>query len=397
LVSPVICESPVQNEFRTHSVRVKTGYLSMRLLLICVVAATLGLAHRAAHADGSLNVGDPAPELMVARWVKGKKVEKFNPGGIYVVEFWATWCGPCKQTIPHLTDLGRQYRSKGVTLIGVDVWEPEVKNVKPFVDEMGARMDYSVAVDAVPPGVDPHDGAMARSWLHAAEEYFIPTAFAVQDGKVVWIGNPVNLDKPLTAIVAGTWDTLAFARQREARRVVKRKTANINQRAVPLFKAKKFQEFLKALDEITAGNEAVAKHFAGLKLAAMCNSGDIDAGLALGAKLLEAHNEEPNVLDTIFRPAIDPQNSETPDPRVIALALKAAKRLVALSGEKNPAHLDTLALAQYLGGHPAAAVTSQAKAIKALKPGPQPERKVFNERLQRYRKAADEKRNQSDQ
>lgn len=270
----------------------------MRQALIVVLALSIGLAHRVAHADGSLNVGDPAPELKVAHWVKGKKVEKFNPGRIYVVEFWATWCGPCKQTIPHLTELARQYRSKGVTLIGVDVWEPEVKNVKPFVDEMGARMDYNVAVDAVPPGADPHDGAMARSWLQAAEEYFIPTAFVVKDGKVVWIGSPMNLDKPLAAIVAGTWDTLAFARQREERRVIERKTANIDQRAVPLFKAKKYQEFLKTLDKITAGNKAVAKHFAGMKLAAMCNSGDIDAGLALGAKLLDEHNDEPNVLDT---------------------------------------------------------------------------------------------------
>jgi len=80
---------------------------------------------------------------------------------------------------------------------------------------------------------------------------------------------------------------------------------------------------------------------------------------------------------------------------LIALALKAAKCAVALTGEKNPAHLDTLALAQYLGGHPAAALASEEKAIKALKPGPQPERKVFNERLQRCRKAADEKRRNS--
>jgi hypothetical protein len=234
---------------------------------------------------------------------------------------------------------------------------------------------------------------MAKSWLKAAGEYFIPTAFVVKDGKVVWIGNPMNLDKPLGAIVAGTWDPVAFARQREARRVVEQKTANINQRAVPLFKAKKYQEFLKALDKITAGNEAVAKQFAGLKLAAICDSGDIDAGLALGARLLEEHNDEPNVLHSIFRPVIDPQKTDDPDPRVIALALKAAKRSVALTGEKNATHLDTLALAQHLAGHPAAALASEQKAIKALKPGPQPERQVFNERLQRYRKAADEQKN----
>jgi hypothetical protein len=118
-------------------------------------------------------------------------------------------------------------------------------------------------------------------------------------------------------------------------------------------------------------------------------------GIRAGAKLLDEHNDEPNVLNTIFGRVIDPQINDTPDPRVVSLAFKAAKRAVQLSGEKNPTHLDTLALAQYLSGHPVAALASEGKAIKALEPGPQPERKAFNERLQRYRKATEEKRKNS--
>ncbi|HKI20176.1 MAG TPA: TlpA disulfide reductase family protein, partial [Isosphaeraceae bacterium] len=192
----------------------------MRLPRILVLALSLGLTPLVARAYEALNVGDPAPELRVARWVKGNKIEKLNPGKTYVVEFWATWCGPCKESIPHLTELAHQYRSKGVTFIGVDVWEPDTKKVKPFVDQMGAKMDYNVALDSVPPDTDPHDGVMARAWLKAAEEFFIPTAFVIEDGKVVWIGSPMNLDKPLAAIVAGTWDSVAFAKRRQARRVV---------------------------------------------------------------------------------------------------------------------------------------------------------------------------------
>jgi thiol-disulfide isomerase/thioredoxin len=51
----------------------------------------------------SLKIGDKAPSLEVSRWVKGEKVERLEKDQTYVVEFWATWCGPCIQTIPHLT------------------------------------------------------------------------------------------------------------------------------------------------------------------------------------------------------------------------------------------------------------------------------------------------------
>jgi thiol-disulfide isomerase/thioredoxin len=63
----------------------------------------------------------------------------------YVVEFWATWCGPCRVSIPHLTELQKKFKTQGVTFIGVSD-ETEDK-VKPFVDKMGDKMDYTVAVD----------------------------------------------------------------------------------------------------------------------------------------------------------------------------------------------------------------------------------------------------------
>jgi len=48
-------------------------------------------------------------------------VKGFDKDKTYVVEFWATWCGPCKATIPHLTKLQKEHPD--VTFIGVSVFE----------------------------------------------------------------------------------------------------------------------------------------------------------------------------------------------------------------------------------------------------------------------------------
>ncbi len=54
---------------------------------------------------GELLIGDPAPQISIGKWVKGNPVESFAKDQVYVVEFWATWCGPCLANMPHLASL----------------------------------------------------------------------------------------------------------------------------------------------------------------------------------------------------------------------------------------------------------------------------------------------------
>lgn len=176
------------------------------------------IAAFAAQADAaSIKLGSSAPPIKVAGWAKGTPVLAFAPSKVYVVEFWATWCGPCKESIPHLTKLAHKYKGK-VTFTGVSVWEQQrddhdtsyVPTVKRFVKQEGTSMDYNVAYDTP-------DKAMAKTWMQAAGEDGIPTAFVVKNKKIVWIGHPMaGLDETLGEVLAGTYDMAAAQRKIQA-------------------------------------------------------------------------------------------------------------------------------------------------------------------------------------
>jgi tetratricopeptide (TPR) repeat protein/thiol-disulfide isomerase/thioredoxin/tRNA A-37 threonylcarbamoyl transferase component Bud32 len=166
----------------------------------------------ASRSRAPLSIGDEAPAISVSKWVKGDPVDRLDPRKTYVVEFWATWCGPCKVSIPHLTELQKKYRDKGVTFIGVSVWEEDQGAVAPFVKAMGEQMNYTVAMDEVPKGDQGNKGKMAASWMEAAGAQGIPTAFIVRDGKVAWIGHPMSMDEALEKASAREFDIQAAAR-----------------------------------------------------------------------------------------------------------------------------------------------------------------------------------------
>ena len=170
----------------------------------------------------TLTIGDEAPTISVSKWLKGDPVDRLDPEKIYVVEFWATWCGPCRVSIPHLTELQKKYKDKGVTLIGVSV-DQNQEAVAPFVKEMGDKMEYSVAIDDVPGGEKASEGTMADRWMEAADQHGIPTAFIVRDGKVAWIGHPMAMDEALEKSSAEEFDIEVVARPYRAQLAYNRK------------------------------------------------------------------------------------------------------------------------------------------------------------------------------
>ncbi|MGB7297365.1 MAG: TlpA disulfide reductase family protein [Candidatus Aminicenantales bacterium] len=208
----------------------------------------------------ALMVGDTAPAVQVSRFIKGEPFRDFQKGRVYIVEFWATWCVPCKESYPHLTMLQKKHGEK-VRILGVSVWEPRPEAVEPFVKEWGEKMGYSVAMDEVefltPPDEEERSresvekGQMSKAYMVDSGWDFvgIPAAFIVnQEGRIAWIGDPLELDGPLEEVIAGTYDLAEAAAHYRNRMVREAFARGERKKARELLKAKDPEGALQRVD-----------------------------------------------------------------------------------------------------------------------------------------------------
>jgi len=105
----------------------------MRIKSTTVAAALLAGSMMASGALSADSVGQPAPGFSLP--LRGANaplaLEKLR-GQVVMVNFWASWCGPCREEFPLLDQMYKKYKGLGFTMLGVNV-EPEVKDAEGFI------------------------------------------------------------------------------------------------------------------------------------------------------------------------------------------------------------------------------------------------------------------------
>jgi len=290
-------------------------------------------------------LGDAAPALQVARWVKGKPVDLKAGRGkqVFVIEFWATWCPPCRKAIPHLSEIQKKYKDKGVVVVGITEEEPDV--VQPFVKEAGDNMAYTIAVD--------RDGAMDKAYMEAFGIDGIPHAFIVdREGRIAWHGHPeTGMDKALEEITAGKYDLEAAKREDKARRL-----------------GNEYFDLLAKADEARTEKE---------KKEILKKAGDV------GAEVVKQAGRNAELLNGFAWTILTAPRLKVRD---LDLALKAAKAAYEASEGRSADIADTYARALFDNGRKDEAVRYQRKAVELCKD--EKMRSGLKKTLERYEKEA---------
>jgi thiol-disulfide isomerase/thioredoxin len=350
----------------------------MRALLLLLLTATLSAA--------GLKVGDPAPATRPESMLQGEAVKDFKKGEVYVFECWASWCGPCVAAIPHLNDLHKKMGKKGVVITGVNVWEAErdaasARRAKDFLKAQGDKLSYRVAIGGK---------AFIKDWLEAADINGIPHAFVVADGKVAWMGHPMQLtDEIIGDILTGTPLAAAapIADKIPQRRLSKpatpaTKTPGDPEMAVAQAKLDALSEAMRNRDWDAAEKAlpAAAGVLPPQEGKELRESIEAQIGLARGdpskfyaqlSKLADEEFDDAEAMNEIAWRLLTMKSFEKI--RNLVLAEKCAVQAVKLTKEEHPDKLDTLARLRWLQGKKEEAIRWQIKSVDKAEAGPMKE------------------------
>ncbi|WP_435302954.1 TlpA disulfide reductase family protein [Mesorhizobium australicum] len=165
-----------------------------------------------------LRMGSPAPSIKVEDWLRGEPLADFQPGKVYIVEFWATWCELCAAEMLELMRLEEKYKDSGLDVVGIAADEdaPTAVEARTKLDAWLAEkcpdLNHRIAFD--------YTGEMKKLWREPSFCVGIPTSFVVdRDGCIAFIGHPSQLGEVLPKVFNGSWPTSNKAKAADQQRI----------------------------------------------------------------------------------------------------------------------------------------------------------------------------------
>ncbi|MBI4662532.1 MAG: TlpA family protein disulfide reductase [Verrucomicrobia bacterium] len=141
-------------------------------LVLCLLAINLTAPATRTSADG-LKVNDPFPDLTQFK-LEGK-LPDLTKGHVLLVDFWATWCSPCKASFPALDRLHSQYSERGLLIVAISVDEKQ-QDVERFLRKI--PIHFTVIRD------------VEQELVATAKVTTMPTSFLIdREGRVRFIHN----------------------------------------------------------------------------------------------------------------------------------------------------------------------------------------------------------------
>ncbi|AZO03856.1 MAG: TlpA family protein disulfide reductase [Mesorhizobium sp.] len=206
-----------------------------------------------------LQMGSSAPSINVETWVRGEPIAHFQPGKVYVVEFWATGSEPCAAAMHHLMQLQERFKDSGLEVIVVAAHEGALSTVEArvkldaWLTEKCSNLNFPIAFD--------HTGQMKKRWVEASFSGEFPTLFVIDvDGRIAYIGHATRLNEVLARVLNGSWRTSDAAKVADSKRIADRElnkreqalTKSINRRFWAAVRKEDWETALSAVEEGSA-------------------------------------------------------------------------------------------------------------------------------------------------
>jgi thiol-disulfide isomerase/thioredoxin len=277
----------------------------------------------------ALLVGDKAPVFPLDKWIKGGPFNIYDKKKVYLIDFWATWCGPCIAGMKHLTELQKKYKDKGLEVIGAtseDAWGNSYDKVINFIQSRGKEFDYNFAWLPDSYRSDrKYRSVIYHPWIELAYDsssWALPQIFIVdKEGRIAFIGDGYSLtENYLEKILEDSHD-------------IKDERNKYIQKIILDNKILDFQNFLAAKNQAES--------------------------LRAGTEIVNDPNVSAHTLLVLCESIFD-KHTDMQSPELLKLGMKAAKKGVELTGSRSPSQLATLAKAYAL-------LKNRDQAISTLK------------------------------